>query len=87
MKQVSDINKRGSEAILRSATLCGAVWTPLHLHPYGVTKHFTSIQDMKETDDSKNDYRYPVRFWQAKNGVDWERVTELFADAFNNALF
>ena len=42
---------------------------------------------MKETDDSKNDYRYPVRFWQAKNGVDWERVTELFADAFNNALF
>ena len=55
--------------------------------PYGVTKHFTSIQDMKETDGFKNDYRYPVRFWQAENGVDWERVTELFTDAFNNALF
>ncbi len=49
---------------------------------HGATKKFIRCQDMKEVDEHKNDYGYPVRFWRAKNGVDWERVRELFDDIF-----
>lgn len=51
---------------------------------HGVTKIFIRRQDMKEADESKNDYGYPVRFWRAKDGVDWERVNELFMDIFDD---
>ncbi len=46
----------------------------------GVTKYFIRTKDMREPDEHRNDYGYPVRFWRAKNGVDWERVRELFDD-------
>ena len=49
---------------------------------HGATKKFISYQDMKEADEYKNDYGYPVRFWRAENGVDWKRVHELFDDIF-----
>lgn len=45
---------------------------------HGITKEFIRAQDMKEAEEYKNDYGYPVRFWRAKNGVDWKRVYELF---------
>ena len=44
----------------------------------GITKKFIRSQDMKDAEEHKNDYGYPVRFWRAKNGVDWKRVHELF---------
>ena len=44
----------------------------------GITKKFIRSQDMEEAEEYKNDYGYPVRFWRAKNGVDWKRVHELF---------
>ena len=44
----------------------------------GITKKFIRIQDMEEAIEHKNDYGYPVRFWRVKNGVDWDRVNELF---------
>jgi len=44
----------------------------------GITKKFIRSQDMEEAEEYKNDYGYPVRFWRAKNGVDWNRVHELF---------
>ena len=47
----------------------------------GITKKYIRIDDMKGPEESKNDYGYPVRFWRAKNGVDWDRVHELFDDA------
>ena len=53
---------------------------------HGVTKKFICIQDMKEADESKNDYGYPVRFWRAKDGVDWERVNELFMDILDDVV-
>lgn len=49
----------------------------------GITKQFIRAQDMEEADDYKNDYGYPVRFWHALNGVDWERVHELFDCLFD----
>ena len=56
----------------------------LHTDEYrGITKKFISAQDMKEAEEHKNDYGYPVRFWRAKNGVDWERVSELFGGIFD----
>ena len=45
---------------------------------HGITKKFIRMQDMAEAEDHKNDYEYPVRFWQAQHGVDWKRVHELF---------
>ena len=48
----------------------------------GITKKFIRSQDMKDAEEHKNDYGYPVRFWRAKNGVDWERVYELFDGIF-----
>ncbi len=48
----------------------------------GVTKIFIRSQDMTDPEEHKNDYGYPVRFWRAKNGVDWARVNELFGDLF-----
>lgn len=44
----------------------------------GITKKFIRAQDMKDAEEHKNDYGYPVRFWRVENGVDWERVHELF---------
>ena len=49
----------------------------------GITRKFISTQDMKDAEEYKNDYGYPVRFWRAKNGVDWERVHELFDGIFD----
>ena len=55
----------------------------LHTEEYrGITKKFIRSQDMKDAEEHKNDYGYPVRFWRAKNGVDWERVYELFDGIF-----
>ena len=48
----------------------------------GITKKFMCAKDMKEAEEYKNDYGYPVRFWRAKNGVDWNRVHELFDGIF-----
>ena len=48
----------------------------------GITKKFIRSQDMEEAEGYKNDYGYPVRFWRAKNGVDWNRVHELFDCVF-----
>ncbi len=48
----------------------------------GITKKFIRIQDMEEAVEYKNDYEYPVRFWRAENGVDWERVRALFGILF-----
>ena len=48
----------------------------------GITKKFIRAQDMKEAAEYKNDYGYPVRFWRDENGVDWERVHELFDCVF-----
>ena len=48
----------------------------------GVTKIFIRAQDMEDAWEQKNDYGYPVRFWRAKNGIDWARVDELFGDIF-----
>ena len=48
----------------------------------GITKKFIRVQDMEEAEEYKNDYGYPVRFWRAENGVDWERVHELFDGLF-----
>ena len=48
----------------------------------GITKEFIRVQDMREAEEYKNDYGYPVRFWRAKNGVDWNRVHELFDCVF-----
>lgn len=45
---------------------------------HGITKQFIRVQDMKEAEEHKNDYGYPVRFWRAQNGVDWNRVSKLF---------
>ena len=45
---------------------------------HGITKKFIRMQDMAEAEDHKNDYEYPVRFWQAQHGVDRKRVHELF---------
>lgn len=49
---------------------------------HGITKKFICHQDMEESDEYKNDYGYPVRFWRAKNGVDWTRVHQLFDAVF-----
>ncbi|MBO5324286.1 MAG: hypothetical protein J6A88_09395 [Oscillospiraceae bacterium] len=49
---------------------------------HGITKEFIRGQDMQEAEEYKNDYAYPVRFWRGRNGVDWERVDELFGGIF-----
>lgn len=51
----------------------------------GITKVFIRTRDMKEAEEHKNDYGYPVRFWRAENGVDWERVKDLFSDIIYDA--
>ncbi len=47
---------------------------------HGITKKFISRKDMPEPVESKSDYDFPVHLWKARNGVDWERVSELFED-------
>ena len=49
----------------------------------GISKRFIRACDMQEPEEYKNDYDYPVRFWRAKNGVDWSRVHELFDRLYN----
>ena len=51
----------------------------LHTEEYhGITKKFIRRKDMPEPVEAKSNYSFPVHLWKAQNGVDWERVAELF---------
>ncbi len=53
----------------------------LHTDEYhGITKKFIRRIDMPDAVESRSNYDFPVHSWRAKNGVDWERVSELFED-------